>query len=100
MSFNVTRDNWRSEIQNTVAHFEQIKRFGSSMYREAIWQYQDMAKGGQGGSIYFKLEEDWQENLVEALQPIEVKPTIRNYNYPGLPNEFFASVLIGLGEEL
>lgn len=100
MSFSVNIDNWQTEIQNTVDHFEKIKRFGSSMYHEAMWQYRDMANGGQGGPIYFKPKPDWQEHLVEAHQPIEAEPTIRNYNYPGLPNEFFASVLIGLGEEL
>ena len=100
MSFSVNRDNWQTEVQNTVNHFKQVKRHGGSMYRECMWQYRDMAKGGSGGKLHFEPEKDWQEHLVEALQPVAVKPTIRNYNYPGLPNEFFASVLIGLGEEL
>ena len=100
MSFSVNRDNWQTEVQNTVNHFKQVKRYGGSMYSECMWQYQDMAKGGSGGKLHFEPEKDWQEHLVEALQPVAVKPTIRNYNYPGLPDEFFASVLIGLGEEL
>jgi len=70
------------------------------MYREAMSQYRDMAKGGSGGDLRFQPERDWQEQLVEALQPVPVKPTVRTYNYPGLPNEFFAAVLLGLGEEL
>ncbi len=100
MPFSVNRDNWQTEIDNTVNHFKQVKRYGSSMYREAMSQYRDMAKGGSGGDLHFMPEDDWQEHLVEALQPVAVKPTIRNYNYPGLPNEFFAAVLIGLGEGL
>ena len=98
MSFSVNIDNWESEIQNTVNHFKQVKLYGGSMYQEAMCQYQDMANGGGGGDIHFKPEPDWQERLVEAHQPIEVKPTIRNYNYPGLPNEFFVRVLRELGE--
>ena len=70
------------------------------MYREAMGQYRDMAKGGSGGDLQHEPEKGWQESLVEALQPVAVKPTIRNYNYPGLPNEFFAAVLLGLGEHL
>ena len=100
MSLSVTKDNWRSEVPRMVEHFKLCKRYGGSMYREAIWQYKDMAQGGSGGELHFKPEDDWQEQLVEALQPVAVNPTIRNYNYPGLPKEFFASVLIGLGEEL
>ena len=99
-SFSVNRDNWQTEVQNTVNHFKQVKRYGSSMYSECMWQYRDMAKGGSGGKLHFEPEKDWQEHLVEALQPVAVKPTIRNYNYPGLPNEFFAAVLLGLGEHL
>ena len=100
MALSITRDNWREEVPRMVAHFEQCRRFGSSMYNEAMSQYRDMAKGGPGGAINFKPEKAWQEQLVEALQPVPVKPTVRTYNYPGLPNEFFAAVLIGLGEEL
>ena len=99
-SHSITRDNWQSEVPRMITHFRNCKLYGGSMYSEAMRQYRDMAKGGSGGDLQHEPEKDWQESLVEALQPVTVKPTIRNYNYPGLPNEFFASVLIGLGEEL
>ena len=100
MSLSITRDNWQSEVPRMVTHFRNCKLYGGSMYREAMGQYRDMAKGGSGGDLQYEPEKDWQESLVEALQPVAVKPTIRNYNYPGLPNEFFAAVLLGLGEHL
>ena len=101
MPFRVNRENWKSEVPNIVEHYRHMKKFGASMYQEAMWQYQDMARGGSGGELFFepKSDSDWQEALVEALQPIPSKPTIRNYNYPGLPNEFFAAVLTGLNEK-
>ena len=99
MAFSVNRDNWKSQIQNTVEHFKQVKLYGGSMYWQAMEQYVDMAKGGEGGNLGFEPNDDWREVLVEALEPVPSKATIRNYNYPGLPNEFFAEVLIGLGEE-
>ena len=100
MSLITTRHNWRSEVPRFITHFRNCKLYGGNMYREAMSQYRNMAKGGNGGELRFKPEDDWQENLVEALQPVPVKPTVRTYNYPGLPNEFFAAVLLGLGEDL
>ena len=54
---------------------------GSSMYREAMWQYADMAHGGDGGPT------GKSDNS-----------TIRGDYYPNHPNEFFFMVLSGLGE--
>ena len=54
---------------------------GSSMYREAMWQYADMAHGGDGGPTG---KSD--------------KSTIRGEYYPDHPNEFFFMVLSALGE--
>lgn len=99
MSFSVNRDNWESQIGNTVEHFKRVKMYGGSMYSECMWQYQDMANGGDGGDLGFEPEPGWRESLVEALEPVPSKATIRNYNYPGLPDEFFARVLRRLGEE-
>ena len=50
MSFSVNRDNWQTEVQNTVNHFKQVKRYGGSMYSECMWQYRDMARASRGGA--------------------------------------------------
>ena len=57
------------------------KNPNSSMYREAMWQYVDMAHGGDGGP-------SGGAN----------GGSIRGEYYADLPNEFFFLVLSGLGE--
>ena len=101
MSFKVTSNNWKTETPKAIEHFKDMKSLGYSMYLEVIGQYQHMARGGQGGTLGFvpKSDSDWQELLVDALQPVDGHATVRGYNYPGVPDEFFAQVLYGLGEK-
>tara|TARA_A100001011_G_C13679828_1_gene583175 strand:+ start:73 stop:369 length:297 start_codon:yes stop_codon:yes gene_type:complete len=70
----------------------------SGMYREAMYQYQDMARGRDGGSLGF-IPEDWTEFAVNSMLPVTTEPTCRNYNYPGYPDSFFSRVLELLGED-
>lgn len=70
----------------------------SSMYREAMYQYQDMARGGDGGPLGFE-PDDWREFCVNSMRPVTTVPTCRNYNYPNYPDSYFARVLNLLGED-
>ena len=54
---------------------------GNSMYEQAMWQYAEMAHGGDGGPT------GKSDNS-----------TIREDYYPNHPDEFFFLVLSGLGE--
>ncbi len=49
----------------------------SSLYRDAMWQYAEMAHGGTA---------------------MDGQTCIRDEYYPGYPDEFFFRVLSGLGE--
>jgi hypothetical protein len=53
---------------------------GSSMLREVMWQYIDMAQGGDGGDLGF-----------------EEGTTCRGYNYPSKKDAFFQEVCDGMG---
>ena len=70
---------------------------GGSMYREVMWQYQDMSQGGDGGELGY-WPSNYAEKTVDSLQPLRT-PTCREYNYPGYPDSFFARVLNLLGEK-
>ena len=70
----------------------------SSMYREVMYQYQDMARGGDGGELGW-IPEDWSEFTVNSMLPVTTVPTCRNYNYPKYPDSFFRRVLDLLGED-
>lgn len=70
----------------------------SSMYREAMYQYQEMARGGDGGPLGFT-PEDWPQFTVNSMLPVTTEPTCRNYNYQGYPDSFFSRVLDLLGED-
>ncbi len=48
---------------------------------EVMWQYFNMAHGGDGGKLY----------------GIEGNPCCREYNYPGYPDSFFQEVCDGMG---
>mgnify|MGYP005705137271 CR=1 FL=1 len=53
-----------------------------SMYEEAKWQYQDMAKGGDGGTVGFERDGE---------------TTCRGINYKGYPDWFFQEVCYEMG---
>ncbi len=74
-----------SEVVRMVNNYKSMREMmpASSMYREAMWQYGDMANGGTGG---------------EANDKGGNKSTIREVYYPGYPDQFFFMVLSGLGE--
>ncbi len=78
-----------------VQRYQDLREFGSSMYREAMWQYADMATGGDGGPLGFT-PEDWAQICVNNMQPVDSEPTCRAYNYPDYPDEFFRDVLAAL----
>ena len=52
------------------------------MYNEVMWQYKDMAKGGDGGELGFERNGE---------------TTCRGINYKGYPNSFFQAVCEGMG---
>jgi len=54
----------------------------SSMYREAKYQYIDMANGGDGGDLGFERNGE---------------TTCRGINYKGYPDSFFQKVCEGMG---
>ena len=58
------------------------RRSFDSMYEEAKWQYQDMAKGGDGGDLGFERNGE---------------TTCRGINYKGYPNSFFQAVCERMG---
>ena len=90
-------DQSEYSVHEMIQRYAEMKHFGSSMYRESMWQYADMARGGDGGELGF-IPEDWAKMCVDAMRPVDSVPTCRAYNYPGYPDSFFAAVLDGLGE--
>jgi len=85
------------DIQQIVEQYQQLKMFNTSLYREFMDSYCDMAVGGDGGPLGF-VPEDWAQICVDGLLPVDTEPTCRAYNYPGYSNEFFLSVLSALNE--
>ena len=83
------------DIQQIIEQYQQLRQYGSSMYREAMWQYADMASGGDGGPLGY-IPEDWPQICVDSMLPVDIEPTCRAYNYPGYPDDFFQEVLAGL----
>ena len=57
----------------------------SSMLREVSFQYQEMAAGGDGGTMGY------------TPKGFNHEPTCREYNYPGYPDTFFQEVCEGMG---
>ncbi len=77
------RISLENEVTRMVKNYVEMreKPYSIHMYREAMWQYADMAHGGDGGPT------GKSDNS-----------TIRGDIYPNHPNEFFFMVLSGLGE--
>ena len=71
-------------VEEMVEAYTEMKsrRTFDSMYEEAKWQYQDMAKGGDGG--YLGFERDGET-------------TCRGINYKGYPDTFFKEVCYEMG---
>ena len=81
MSFN--HKDYESEVTRLSSHYKAmgVTTIGSSMYKETMWQYGDMAHGGDGGP---------------TGSPSGT--TIREEYYSGYPDKFFFEVLSLLGE--
>ena len=83
----VDEEKLDSEILRMVNHYRDLRHGGSSMqssmYREAMWQYADMANGGDGGP---------------GDSSGGTTTTIRHDYYKGYPDSFFMQVLSALGE--
>jgi hypothetical protein len=71
---------------------------GSSMYAQVIYQYDEMSKGGDGGSLGY-WPEDWPDKAVSTYQSVMGPPSCRAYNYPGYPDKYFTRVLELLNEK-
>ena len=74
----MTREDMNQEVARHVTNYREMRKGGSSLYEEAMWQYADMANGGRGH---------------DGLDTF-----IRDQYYRGYPDEFFMQVLSGLGE--
>ena len=83
-------------VEDTVENYSRMKAYAPNMYREAMWQYRNMARGGDGGPLGF-WPEDWPQVAVDNGYQIR-EPTCRQYNYPDHEDRYFKLVLIGLGE--
>lgn len=90
---------WEEAAKKKATHYINMRDMmpGSGMYREAMYQYKDMAQGGNGGPLGF-YPSDAVESLVENLQPVTNTLTCRSYNYPNTPDAFFQRVLELVGE--
>jgi len=66
-----------------ISYYRMMKAMcsNSSLLREVMWQYIDMAQGRDGGKMY----------------GIEGEPSCREYNYPDAPDSFFQEVCDGMG---
>ena len=73
--------------RDTFLHYKQMEKMNpeSSMLREVMWQYQEMAVGGDGGPLGY-CPSDYKEECGEE------GPSCRDYNYPGYPDSFFQEV--------
>ena len=71
-------------VDEMVQGYTEMKTFSSysSMYREAKYQYIDMAKGGNGGELGFERNGE---------------TTCRGINYKGYPDSFFQKVCERMG---
>ena len=85
-------------IHDMVTRYREMKHFANSLYLEAMWQYRDMARGGDGGVLDF-MPRDWAQRCVDAMRPVDEIPSIREYNYPDKPDSYFLAILEGLGED-
>ena len=78
--------NMQNEANRMIKSYTEMRErdTASSMYQEAMWQYAEMAHGGNGGPA--------------GAHGANDSKTIRSEYYPDHPNEFFFLVLSGLGE--
>lgn len=74
----VTKEQLDREVSRYVDNYKEMRKGGSSLYEDAMWQYADMANGGRA-----------HDGLDTYL---------RDEYYQGYPDEFFMLVLSGLGE--
>ena len=83
-----------------ASRYRDMKVYGPNMYRESIYQYSDMARGGNGGILHGMsiTNSEWAEHCVSHMMPVDSPITCRAYNYPGYPDSFFQQVLEMLGE--
>ena len=88
--------NWKTAYRDRISQYLELREVSPSMYRDATWQFRDMALGGDGGVIT-PWPDDWPEIAVRNGWGIK-DPTIRQYYYPNAPDLFFNQVLYGLGE--
>ena len=77
------RISWENEASRMIKSYMEMRELNSpnSLYEEAMWQYAEMANGGDGGPT-----------------GSSDGGTIRSEYYTNHPNEFFFMVLSGLGE--
>jgi len=71
-------------VEEMVEYYKDMQSRPSSsyMYNEVEWQYQDMAKGGDGGDLGFERNGE---------------TTCRGINYKNYPDSFFRKVCEGMG---
>lgn len=81
MSIEINDNNFNLEVERMVIHYRNTKSFNPNMYSEAMWQYADMANGGNGGLIDY-----------------DGTKSIRSEYYATHPDSFFFEVLSCLGE--
>ncbi len=74
----ITREQLERAVEARVNSYREMRKGGSSLYDEAMWQYADMANGGRGHDGHATY--------------------IRDQYYKGYPDKFFMQVLSGLGE--
>ena len=86
MSALSVEDNMKS-VEETFMYYKTMEKNnpGSSMLREVMWQFQDMATGGDGGPLGYH-PADYKKECGEE------GPSCRDYNYPNYPNRFFQEV--------
>jgi hypothetical protein len=84
-------------VEEMVTRYAEMKHFANGMYLEAMWQYRDMARGGDGGLLGYT-PSDWARRCVDNMRPIDGSPSCRAYNYPDYPDAYFSEVLTALGE--
>jgi hypothetical protein len=92
-----TEETWSDQVASTAETYQAMRHISPPLYQQMILQYGNMAEGGRGGRLGF-VPDDWPDQAVNAMQPVDSIPTLRDYNYPGYPNEFFFQVLQALGE--
>jgi hypothetical protein len=86
-----SREMEKRASEQLAAYKDMAAGIAGWLLRQVSWQYQDMAKGGDGGSLGF-LPKDYDGPARD-----ENGPTCREYNYPEYPDTFFQFVCEGMG---